>query len=123
MEFNSNLEERFVSKLIKDTKNGEVVWTDDPNKNIVLPSNERAANKIYTTTVLNKRFRIYEFQVKNYTDEDQWDWIERVKLEVIDAEGLSLYEFSYDFSLSKLFSAVRKASSGIDDIMKEYLKE
>jgi hypothetical protein len=83
MEFNSNLEERFVSKLIKDTKNGEVVWTD----------------------------------------EDQWDWIERVKLEVIDAEGLSLYEFSYDFSLSKLFSAVRKASSGIDDIMKEYLKE
>ena len=123
MNFDSNIEERFVSKLIKDTKNAVIKWNDNSNRAIVLPSSERAISKIYTTDVNEKKMRIYEYQLKHYTDEDEWDWIERIRLELIDSDDATLYEFSYDFSLYKLFNAVRKANSGVDDFMKQFLNE
>lgn len=121
--FDSNIEERFVSKLIKDTKNETILWEDIPNNKLELPSSERPISKVYTTEVNNKRLRIYEYQFKHYTDEDEWDWIERVRLELIDEEHATLFNFNYDYSLYKLFNAVRKANSGVDDFMKEFLNE
>lgn len=121
--FDSNIEERFVSKLIKDTKNTTVTWEDFPNNKLELPSSERPISKIYTTEVNDKMLRIYEYQFKHYTDEDEWDWIERVRLELIDEDQATLFEFNYDYSLYKLFNAVRKANSGVDDFMKEFLNE
>lgn len=123
MDFNSNREERFVSKLIQDTKRGDVEWTDETNNKLVLPSSERAISKVYTTQINGKNFRIYELQEKHYKDEVDWDWVERVRLELFDDDGASLFEFVYDYSLYKLFNAVRKANANIDDFMKGFLNE
>ena len=123
MEFESNIEERFISKLIKDTKTGIVNWEDISAKSFVLPTSERIISKIYMTEVNLKNLRTYKYQAKNYTDEDEWDWIDRVRLEMIDAENTTLYEFNYDYSVIKLFNAVRKSNSGVDDFMKNFLNE
>lgn len=123
MELNSNREERFVLKLIQDTKKMDIKWKDEPNNKLVLPSNERAISKVYITNIDNKNFRIYEYQIKFYKDEDDWDWVERVRLELFDSDGASLFEFEYDYSLYKLFNAVRKANTDIDNFMKGFLNE
>ena len=123
MEINSNREERFVLKLIQDTKKKVIEWTDEPNNKLVLPSNERAISKVYKTKIDDKDFRIYEYQTKYFKDEDDWDWVERIRLEVFDTDGASLFDFEYDYSLSKLFSAVRRANTDIDNFMKGFLNE
>lgn len=123
MELNSNREERFVSKLIQGTIKKEIEWKDVSNVNLDLPSNEKAISKVYITKIGDKNFRIYEYQTKYYKDEDDWDWVERVRLELYDNEGASLFEFVYDFSLYKLFNAIRKANTNIDDFMKDFLNE
>ena len=123
MEFDSNREERFISKLTQDTKKGEIEWGDQSNRKLVLPSTERVISKVYTTQIGEKKLRVYEYQIKHYTDEDEWDWIDRVRLELFDDDGATLFEFSYDYSLYKLFNAIRKANSGVDDFMKGFLNE
>lgn len=123
MDLSSNREERFVSKLIQDTKKGELEWTDESNNVLTLPSDERPISKVYTTEIAGKIIRLYEYQIKHYTDEYEYDWVERIKLELIDKDGATLFEFGYDYSLYKLFNAVRKLNSGIDDLMKGFLNE
>ncbi|HNY63368.1 MAG TPA: hypothetical protein PLH70_07485 [Bacteroidales bacterium] len=123
MDLSSNREERFVSKLIQDTKKGELEWKDESNNVLTLPSNERPISKVYTTEIVGKNLRIYEFEIKHYSDEYEWDWVERIRLELIDDDGATLFEFDYDYSIYKLFNAVRKLNSGIDDLMKEFLNE
>jgi len=123
MELNSNREERFVLKLIQDTKKKDIIWKDEPNNKLVLPSNERPISKVYNAIIDDKNFRIYEYQTKFYKDEDDWDWVERIRLELFDSDGASLFEFEYDYSLYKLFNAVRKANTDIDNLMKGFLNE
>ncbi len=123
MEFDSNREERFISKLTQDTKKGEINWDDESNRKLILPSTERVISKVYTTQIGEKNLRVYEYQIKHYKDEDEWDWVDRVRLELFDEDGATLFEFSYDYSLYKLFNAVRKANSGVDDFMKGFLNE
>ena len=123
MDLSSNREERFVSKLVQDTKKGELGWEDQPNSTLILPSSERVISKVYTTEIEEKNLRIYEIQVKHFRDEDDWDWVERVRLELFDADGATLFEFSYDYALYKLFNAVRKLNSGVNDLMKGFLNE
>jgi len=119
----TNIEEKFITKLIKDTKVGTVKWRTDSDYKIELPGYERYTSKIYTTDISDKVFRLYIYQFKNYTDEEEWDWIERVRFEMIDKEGDTLYEYIYNYSLYQLFNAVRKANSGVDDLMKDFLNK
>lgn len=123
MELGSSREERFISKLIKDTKKGDITWEDLPNRVLNLPSNERAIGKVYKTSINDQNLRIYEYQIKHYQDEYSWDWVERLRLELIDNDDDTLFEFSEDYSLFKLYNAVRKANSNVDEIMKDFLKE
>ncbi len=119
-----NIELRFILKLIKDTKKGEINWESTSNSSLSnLPSTEKPVSKVYTSVISKKTLRIYEFQVKSYTDEDEWDWIQRVRLEIIDENSDTIYEYNYDYSLYKLFKAVREMNSGVDDFMKDFLEK
>ncbi len=123
MEVSSTREERFVSKLVQDTKKGELEWIGKPNSTIISPSNDRVISKVYTAKISEKKLRIYEFQTKYYRDEEDWEWVKRVRLELVDNEEATLFEFGYDYSLYKLFNAVRKLNSGVNDLMKGFLDE
>ena len=123
MDFDSSREERFISKLIRDTKKGEIEWTDQSNNMPVLSGNEKVISKVYTCKISGKNLRIYELQVKHYRDEDIWEWDEIVRLELCDDDGVSLYVFGHYYSLYKLFNAIRKSNSGVDDFMKGFLNE
>lgn len=119
----SNLEERFISKLIRDTKKGDLKWDKNDRISLILPDSEKVVSKVYVTEIDEKKFRIYEFQFKSYKNIEDWDWVERVRLELFDTDGITLFKFNYDYSLYKLFNSIRKSNSGIDDLMKGFLKE
>ncbi len=115
-------ENEFIFKLTKETLRRNIKWSDKQNKDLVLPHEERATSKLYISNIENKKFRIYEFQYKQYTDEYEWLWNQRVRLEMIDSNEERIYEFGYNYSLNDLFDAVMKSNSGIDEFLDEFLK-
>lgn len=112
---------QFILALIKQTNNEEIIWNIVQHR-IELPHDEKITSKIYKATILNKNFRLYEYQYKHYVDEDKWIWNQRKRLEIIDQSNERLYEFEYDYSLNDLFDSVTRKTSGIDDFLKNFLK-
>lgn len=118
----TNREERFIAKLIKDTNKGDLKWVIDSSR-ITLPGNERLSGKIYLTDIDGQSIRLYSYNVKYYKDEDEWEWIESLRLELIDKGKETLYEFKYGYAFDKLINAVRKSTSDVDNFMKGFLNE
>ncbi|MGH1519871.1 hypothetical protein [Chryseobacterium sp. JK1] len=116
---NKNLE--FILALIKKTNNKEIIW-QIVNHQISLPYEEKITSKIYKTTIQGKHFRLFEYQYKHYTDEDEWLWVQRKKIELIDNENEKLYEFNYEYSINDLFDAVTRQTSGIEDFLNDFLE-
>lgn len=112
---------QFIIALIKQTNKGEITQQIVEHE-IELPNDEKITSKIYTTTILDKNFRLYEYQYKHYIDEDEWLWNKRKSFEVIDQSNNRLYEFEYDYSLNDLFESVTRKTSGIDDFLGNFLK-
>lgn len=119
----SNRKERFIAKLIKDTKLGKVTWDIEAKGKLALPGDERLVSKVYVTNIKDKNLRLYQYQIKHYTDEFEWDWVDRVKLEIFDDDGDTLFEYGYDFSFFKLLNAIRAANTKVDEFMKDFLNE
>lgn len=117
-----NKKDEFILALIKQTINNQIAWEIVDHK-IDLPHDEKITSKIYKTSILQKLFRIYEYQYKHYVDEDEWLWNQRKRLEVIDESNDRLYDFEYDYSLNDLFDAVARQTSGIDDFFIDFFKE
>ena len=117
-----NKENEFISKLTKETLRKNIKWTDKQNKGLILPHDERATSKLYIATIDDKKFRVYSFQYKHYTDEDEWLWNQRIRLEMVDNSEERIYEFGYNHSLTDLFDAVTKSNSGVDEFLDKFLK-
>lgn len=117
-----NKENEFILKLTKETLRKNIKWTDKQSQGLILPHEERATSKLYFTTIDGKKFRVYEYQYKQYVEEDEWLWNQRVRLEMIDEREEKIYEFAYNYSLSDLFNAVTKSNSGVDEFMDNFLK-
>ncbi len=115
-----NRNKELILALIKKTNNNEIEW-EIVNHQIDLPHDEKITSKIYKTSILEKALRLYEFQYKHYIDEDEWLWNQRKRLEIIDQSNERLYEFDYDYSLSDLFDAVSRVTSGIDNFIESFL--
>lgn len=117
-----NKENEFILKLTKETLRKNIEWKSKQNNNLDLPHEERATSKLYIASINGKKFRIYEFQYKQYVDEDEWLWNKRVRFEMIDDSEERIYEFEYNYSLNDLFNAVTKSNSGIDEFLTNFLK-
>lgn len=118
---NSDKTIQFVLKLIKLTNNNEVAWDSKIPDSPELPNGEIILDKIYTATILHKRFQLYKYRYKNWRDYDEFEWSERIKLELVDLYGHSEYEFDYDNSMTDLYYSVREHASGVLDIVNEFL--
>ncbi|MDR6457191.1 hypothetical protein J2786_000284 [Chryseobacterium vietnamense] len=112
----------FIQKLTKETIRKQIIWSDKLSDKLNLPNEERAISKLYITEIQGKKFRLYEFQYKLYTDLYEWLWNQRVRLELIDNNDIRIYEFDYNYSLNDLFDAVTRTTSGIDDFIDDFLK-
>ena len=113
---------RFILELIKKTKKNVVQWNESHYSPTLPDGSERLVDLAYSCEIGDKNFRLFKYNIKHYRDEYEWDWSERIKLELIDNQGNSIYEFPYEYSLYDLYNAVRESTSGIDEFIDEFLK-
>jgi len=116
------LESKFILKLIKDTNNLEITWNFGTEQ-ITLLSDQRVVGKVYFTFIKEKRFRIYKYTAREYIEIDEYYTTEKVRFEMTDNKGESLFEFDSNSSLADLHYAIRKANSKAKDFMLSFLND
>ena len=117
----SNKASRTVLKLNDMTKSGDLVWKNWPYPIDSLSGMEKITGNAYVASVSGKQFRIYKYQVRNYTDEDTWDWLPRIRLEFIDENGNGGWQFPADGRIVDLMETVLFKTSGASDFFDVFL--
>ena len=110
-----------VRKLLSLTAAQKLAWSVDER---LLRGRENVLGHVYTAKFGGSTFAIHEFQYQHFYDEDQWDWVPSVRLELIDLDGRLLYEFRVDQDMGtarQLLEAVRRQAAGVDDLVKRLL--
>lgn len=112
---------QFIIKLIKLTKGNELEW--DP----VIPFERELLNgsvildKIYKTELGGKNFNLYKYKYKYYKEEFDYEWFERIQLDMVDEKGYTDFEFTFTNSMKDLYDIVREKCSNVGIIIDELL--
>lgn len=113
---------QFVLKLIKLTKNNEITWKGFIPADTELPNEEVILDKIYETTVSEKQLHLFRYKFKYFTDEYEYQWVQKVRLELIDTKGETDYVFKYENSMNDLYDIVREQASNVNQLIDDILK-
>jgi hypothetical protein len=111
---------QFIIKLIKLTKSGELIWESVGSEEIDMPLGD-ILGKIYEATINNRRLQLYRYKIKYYNDEFDFEWIQKIKLELLDDHGKPDYDFEYDNSINDLYNIVREHTSNVSDFIDDIL--
>jgi hypothetical protein len=117
---NTNQISVFILEVIKKTRQGKIVW--EAIKPTIDRLDEPIVNFIYNSKIGGKSFSVYKFRTKYYHDEYDWEWTERIKFDMVNEDGMILYEFPYEYSLFDLYSAIQEQNSGISEVLNSMLE-
>lgn len=111
----------FIIKLIKLTKSNELTWNSTTPREAELPNGEVILDKLYKTTFNERDFRLYRYKYKYYRDEYDFEWSQRIRLELLDSDGHTDFEFEYQNSMNDLYEIVREQTSNVSDFIDNVL--
>lgn len=113
---------QFVLKLIKLTKNNEITWRNFIPSETELPNEEVILDKVYESTINESRIQLYRYKAKYFIDEYEYQWVQRIRLELIDNKGETDYVFKFENSMNDLYDIVREQSSNVNQLIDDILK-
>mgnify|MGYP006091468157 CR=1 FL=1 len=112
-----------VLKLNRLTKENELIWETsrfDPNS---ISGTERMVGNAFVTTANDKQIRLYKFEYRHYTDEDEFFWAPDFRLEFIDSRGNGSWQFPDDRTITDLYETVTYKTSGAEEFVDGFLDE
>jgi len=112
---------QFIIKLIKLTKSSELTWDSISPRDTELPNGEVILDKLYETTVNDRNFKLYRYKYKHYRDEYNFEWPQRIRLELLDSDGITDFEFEYQNSMNDLYEIVREQTSNVSNFIDSVL--
>lgn len=112
---------QFLLRLIKLTQGGELTWESYAPINVELPNSEIIIDKVYTSILGGRKIKLYKYKYKYYKDEYDFDWLQSVRLELLDENDKADYEFEYQNSMNDLYDIVREQASKVLDLIDDVL--
>ncbi len=112
-----------VLKLNRLTKENELVWNTarfEPNS---ISGTERIVGNSFITTANKKQLRLYKFESRHYTDEDEFYWVPDYRLEIIDDRGNGGWQFPEHRAIMDLYDSVIYKISGTEEFVDGFLDE
>jgi hypothetical protein len=83
-----------VSKLSRLTVQGVLKWTPTELETDELPDPDNRAGRAFSADNNDKRYRVFEVKLRNYTDEDTFYWQTEYYLDIFERNGpIGWYEF------------------------------
>lgn len=116
---------KFILELIRRTAKSEIIWeiTNSPNN---FPSMIGLSYKTMLlegkTLKIFKKMAIYE-TIDAYEFDDYKSRYAKIRLELIDENNNTLYEFPDDYSLMTLYRIIQEKTSGIADVFESMLQK
>ena len=114
---------KVISKLNRDTKEGSVKWEINRSKPSSLSGNEFLVDNVYTCQVLEKSLRLYKYQSKYFYDEGAFEWTDGYRLEFMDGWGNSEWTFPSDRAIYDLYETVRYKASNVEGFIDKFLTD
>lgn len=108
-----------VYKIFENTHKGNVEWVRSDIRSTSLAVNDDVSGFPYATTINDIMFIVYEYQYRNYTDVDEWDIYDGVKLEIVEKDGTSLHVFESDDCKEWLYPLFKLAKYSAEKIGKK----
>jgi hypothetical protein len=112
-----------VAKINRLTKEGKIEWHVLSKAPSSLASTEELIDFVYTAEVSGSLFRLYKYEYRVYTDIDEWDMSQSYKLEIIDKNDNSLWEFPRGNNIKDLYDTIRFKTSKAEDFFDKFLNE
>ena len=115
---------KLLTTLIRETTEGNVIWsvTDVPE---ALSYATEASVPLYLQTKYNSKIiGIYDIRIRNYTDIDDFHWVEEIGFCIVDEKGRVIWELNQSSpALRDLFNTARLQAAGIDDLLGEMVDD
>ncbi len=113
-----------LSQINRYTKERGIFWeTLIHYPNLGLSSNEELVGKIYQTEFEGRKLRLFKINRKVQTDEFEFNWIPAFKLEILDHNDSSDWEFPDHRGIWDLYDSVRYQVSNIDSFLSSGIDE
>ncbi len=143
---------KFILELIRRTAKSEIIWeTTHSSKNLpsivdlsyktvledkifrILKYKSNYASvdayELASSYEQGKIFRLFKHK-SDYKSVDAYEldnqelgWYEKIRLELVDENNNTLYEFPDDYSLITLYRVIQEKTSGIADIFEQILQK
>lgn len=116
---------KIITKLNRDTKEGNVKWESIYVKPSSLIGSEELMGNVYIAKVLEKKIRLYKYQTKSYHyyEEGTFEWVSQYRLEFIDHRGNPEWTFPGDPAIYDLYETVQYKTSDLDKFLDDYLTD
>lgn len=105
-----------VAKLLEATQTNSITWTLYSSPETLFQSGERA-DQVYETTFMEKKFRLYLYHYKFFSDEERFNWTDGIRLEFIDPKGRSLFEVPPVEGINHLLEAAKYQTADIEQFL------
>lgn len=114
--------DRFIRKLIADTRAGEVEWHPESPNPPESRLSEHYINYLYRTTVAGKTIQLGEVRYPFFLDDEKFVFEERPVLEFCDYYGNIEWRFPSSSDLYELLDVARKEAFDVESAIDKYLE-
>lgn len=111
--------QRVLADLVRRTEEGSLGWrTDEP---VQLARSESLTTPVYVTRFDRWRLAVYGFQFKHWYEEERYEWIDAVSVEIIDDAGRPEWRLPASARAWDLIDVVGRSHAGADGLAKAIL--
>lgn len=112
----------FVVKLNKETVNKTIKWHYSTEEKYKDEGTDDIIPLMYIYTKNGKNLAIYERKSRHWIDDVDYVWNNDVHLAILASDGTIIWDTRHPpQALRDLFETVRRQSSGIEEILDEFL--
>lgn len=117
MNFSSE-KEQLITQLIRETTNRNIEWTVREPPVSLNQATENYVPLYMQAIYKNIRIGIYELRQKNYTDIDEFYWVENLGICIVHDPQIVVWQVEeYSPSLKELFNMARYQASGLSNLL------
>jgi hypothetical protein len=111
-----------IEKLTELTEKGQLNWAliDDFSGR---RSDEKPVLPAFRAEVQGRHVLVYEYEFKNYTDADEWEWDTGIAVEFVDGRnGLEYTWQGNEWPRRRLLETIRYRAANVGEFLEEFLK-
>ena len=113
---------RLIAKLDALTGQSVLTWSIADPIGLELPHGDSVIGQVYECILEGQRFRLYKYSTRDWRDEDEFEWVERVNLDFMDVHDRTQYSTSDVAGTWGLLKTVQVKTHRIDETIDKILK-